>query len=537
MDTSPRLRIRLGTAVVPCGPDVVFTAGGWQRRIRGADARRAVLPVARLLDGGRTVAELPAATGLDPGVVTAVLRQLGALGLLEGADQDPDGGLDVPARAYLRKVPDRPPAARTPAERERLLSTCAVTVVARDALADRLVRDLRAGGVGTVRVRPAFDRPPGGAGQRDETRRDPAVPRALVLVEDTGPRVDAVIEECLATGDGGRLAVLRFRLDESAVEVGPCYQPGLLPAERTCLACARAGRPAGDPGEPAAYLADLGCGLVAAEALALLAGVGPVTSGDRLVRTELSDLVPVSHLVLPEPGCPRCGAGPAGSGADAYESALHVTREPFGESRRPAVSRRKTAAYQSFRLVYPSSPVIALPPAGDAPAGTGGKLATLLALAAGRRHPERDDDTARWTWSTHNLGSTELFVIGRDQVLGQPPGTVLKYDDLRHSLIVAHRRVVDAGKLFAAHGAADADLAVVVTGALGRLADVRGEHAFRLGQLDAGCALAQLGATTASLGLGLRTSIGWAGDLPGLLELSDGREAVAAVAWISGMES
>lgn len=536
-ESSPRLRVRLGTAVVPCGPDVVFTAGAWQRRIRGKDAQRAVLPVVRLLDGSRTVAELPEAAGLDPRVVAAVIQRLNALSLLESAEQDADGGLGVVSRAFLRKIPDRPPAARTPAERELLLSRCAVTVVARDALAGRLVRDLRAGGVGTAQRSPAVF--------------DPAVRRALVLIEDTGPQTDAVIEGYLSAGDGARMAVLRFRLDDSAIEIGPCYQPGLLPAEQTCLVCARAGRdrlrPPGSPdtcsGEPAAYAADLGCGLVTAEALALLAGVGPVTSGDRMLRAELSSLSPVGYLVLPEPGCPRCGpiTGPADGVADAYETALHVTREPFGESRLPAFSRQRTAAYQSFRLIYPSSPVIALPPVGpavsDAPVSTDRVLGTLLALAAGRRHPEREEDTARWAWSAYNLGSTELFLIGQDQMLGQPPGSVLKYDDLRHALIVAHSRVIDAGKFFSANGAADSDFAIVATGAFARLADVCGEHAFRLGQLDAGCALAQLSAAAAGLGLAMRTSVTWTDDLPGMLELSAGREAVAAVAWISEMGS
>lgn len=552
-ESSPRLRVRLGTAVVPCGPDVVFTAGSWQRRIRGRDAQRAVLPVARLLDGSRTVAELPAAAGLDPSVVAAVIQRLGALGMLESAEQDADGGLGVVSRAFLRKVPDRPPATRTPAEREQLLARCVVTVVARAALADRLVRDLRASGVGTVR--------------RDPPVPDAAVPesgvqRALVLIEDTGPRADAVIDANLPARDGARTAVLRFRLDDSAIEIGPCYQPDLLPAEQTCLACARAGRdrlwPPGAPdtstdtGEPAAHAADLGCGLVTAEALALLAGIGPVTSGDRLLRVGLADLTPVSYLVLPEPGCPRCARapatgpahgpdGPADDLAEAYETALHVTREPFGESRLPAFSQQKVAAYQSFRLLYPSSPVIALPPArsalddtavGEDTAGTERALAVLLALAAGRRHPGRDDDTARWAWSASDLGSAELFLIGQDQVFGQPPGSVLKYDDLRHALIVAHSRVIDAGKFFSANGAADMDFAIVLTGAFGRLGDVCGEHAFRLGYLDAGCALAQLSAAAAGLGLAMRTSADWTGDLPGVLELSAGREAITAVAWI-----
>lgn len=526
--TSSRLRIRLGTAVVPCGPDVVFTAGSWQRRIRGKDALRAVLPVARLLDGTRTVAELPEAAGLDARVVTAVIERLGALGLLESAEQDRADGLDVVSRAFLRKVPELPPAARTAAEQELLLSRCAVTVMARDVLADRLVSDLRAGGVGTV----SRDAPPA---------LNVTAQRALVLIEDTGPRTDAVI-------DGMRTAVLRFRLDDSAIEIGPCYQPDTLPAERTCLTCARAGRdrlwPAPGHGDLAGYAADLGCGLVAAEALALLAGIGRVTSGDRLLRIGLADLTPVSYLVLPEPGCSCCappGTAPADDLAEAYETALHVTGGPFGESVLPAVSQRKLGAGQSFRLIYPSSPVIALPPleaaGNDAPVSTGQALATLLALTAGRRQPDQEQNTARWAWSAYNLGSAELFLIGQEQAFGQPPGTVLKYDDLRHALIVAHARVIDAGKLFAANGAAGMDFAIVLSGAFGRLGDACGERAFRLGYLDAGCALAQLGAATASLGLAMRASVGWTGDLPGILELPAGREAVTAVAWIGETRS
>jgi hypothetical protein len=520
-------RVRLGTAVVPCGPDVVFTAGSWQRRIRGKDAQRAVLPVARLLDGSRSVAELADAAGLDAGVVTAVIERLGALGLLEDAEQDTACDLDVVSRAFLRKVPD----ARTPAERELLLSRCAVAVLARDALASRLVADLRASGVGIVRA---------GDSPAREARR------TLVLIEDTGPQADAVV-------DGTRAAVLRFRLDDAAIEIGPGYPPDALPAEQTCLTCARAGRdrlwPRSGERDVPARTADLGCGLVAAEALALLAGIGPVTSGDRLLRIGLAGLTPETYLVLPEPGCPRCApvGTPAGNDraddlAEAYETALHISRGPFGETTKTAISQRKLAAGQSFRLIYPSSPAIALPPAGparddDAPVSTEQALATLLALAAGRRHPAPEQDTARWAWSAHNLGSAELFLIGQGQAFGQPPGSVLKYDDLRHKLIVAHARVIDAGKFFAANGAGDMDFAIVLTGAFGRLGDICGEHAFRLGYLDAGCALAQLGVVAASLGLGMRTSACWTGDLPGVLELSAGREAVTAVAWIGERRS
>jgi hypothetical protein len=535
--SSTRLRVRLGTAVVPCGSDVVFTAGSWHRRIGGKDALRAVLPVARLLDGTRTVAELADAVNLDPGVVTAVVDRLSALGLLESAEQDVAGGLDATARAFLRKVPD----VRSAAEHELLLSRSAVTVVARDSLTDRIARDLLACGVGTV-LRAA-----GPSHQPDSPAH-----RVLMLVEDTGPRADATIGTSMASQ-----AVLRFRIDEAAIEIGPSYPPGLLPAEQTCLACARAGRDrlwpaagtdatggtADATDEPAAYAADFGCGLVVAEVLALLAGVGPVTSGDRLTRVELADLRPVSYLVLPEPGCPRCdpadsAAEPLDDLAEAYETAQHVTRGPFGECGLPAVSQRKVAAYQSFRSIYPSSPSIELPPAGpaddDTPADGGAEqaLADLLRLAAGRRHPG-SGDTARWAWSAYNLGSAELFLIGQRQVFGMPAGSVLKYDDLRHALIVAHDRVIDAGKLFAANGAADMDFVIAVTGAFGRLGDVCGEQAFRLGYLDAGYALAQLSVAAASLRLATRTSSTWTGGLPDALELTAGREAVTAVAWIA----
>jgi len=96
--------------------------------------------------------------------------------------------------------------------------------------------------------------------------------------------------------------------------------------------------------------------------------------------------------------------------------------------------------------------------------------------------------------------------------------------------------VIDAGKLFAASGAAGTDFAIVLTGAFGRLGDVCAADAFRLGFLDAGCALAQLSATAAILGLTVRTSAGWPAGLPGVLELSAGREAVTAVAWIGESE-
>jgi SagB-type dehydrogenase family enzyme len=142
---------------------------------------------------------------------------------------------------------------------------------------------------------------------------------------------------------------------------------------------------------------------------------------------------------------------------------------------------------------------------GAAPGLTVADLSTLLRHTAGLRDPEPSaapGQVSRWAPTGGNLGSVQAYLLALD-VAGLDPGWYF-YQRGDHSL--ARIRAVSAVDDVAATVCpvlASRPMAalVVLTGALGVLAEKYHDFAYRLMCLDAGVALAQLAALADEHGL------------------------------------
>jgi SagB-type dehydrogenase family enzyme len=167
------------------------------------------------------------------------------------------------------------------------------------------------------------------------------------------------------------------------------------------------------------------------------------------------------------------------------------------------------------------------------------QLASVLELTAGLRNTApRREGLQRWAATAGNLGSVELFAFVRS-VEGLSPGLYF-YQPQEHSIVRVTRVKggLDVEDLMYRAVHADSfnlpDVLIVFTSAFHRLARKYGPFGYRLANLDAGVALAQLHITARSLGLHSETATCWADDLlENQLNLEPFAEQVAVVAGVS----
>lgn len=539
-------RIRPGLAVVPCEDGVMFVAGAWGRLITGADAQRVLLPVSRMLDGRRTADEIAAATGFERAVIEQLIEALTASGCIEEASQrntSPSCESHEMIAAYLNKTghPDR-------AETIKALSTSCVLVAGPSELAERMARDLRGSGVGTVLGSKHGFRP-------DHERVSGALTGQVlaVVLDDGSTEASRLIAGLLAGEYGRRIPVLRVFSATKGIEIGPLYDASSPPNATTCHQCVRAGRerlwPSTAPADSVDGLADVGGALAVAETLAVLADIGPrrLRSHQTLVFISWPELAESTYMALPEPGCAVCWGKTADTDfpdrapdlLTAYEDLVQSDRAFF---QRPAIASKMRGHLREDshpgRMAHLSGPRIPLP-SGEALADDLGMIASLLRGTVGPRHPHSDGDYTPWTASGGDLGSVGLYLIAHRPLLGWQPGTIFRYDDLADELVVLRRDPITADTLLGPNvSIADVsppDLAIVLTTDVGRLRAQFGSFALRLGHLDAGSALAQLNAMASLHGLRMAVSTRWSARLPSDLELQDDGDIITSVAWINGL--
>jgi len=507
--------------VLPVDSGVVFAAGRLRKRIGGGDAHRLLLPLVSAMDGRRTLAEVAAAAGVPEPQAAEAVALLRRQGLVVHGPPPATAVADE-VRDFLELTAGA--SARLPSAADVLaaLGSSAVAVRADPDIADAIGADLTATGVRCV---------------ADPAALGAARDSLLVLQDRPGGDADpaGLVERCLRDG----VAVLRFGLDGDALEWGPLLHPA-VPLCWTCFAdghrAHRAGAPPGPP--PAAAHRALAAGVLVAEVLAYVADMSDVRTYRTMHRLDLADLSRRRFVVTPEPACRRCSPGIAladpAALADAYEDAVALGA-PMDERPASAAYRDALAALEDLRTPHPTLPRVPLPAVADVPgeltdagvrAGAARPfeeaVAGLLSRTAGRRDGHR-----RWAASGGNLGSVEPYLVCREPLGGWPSGTLFKYDDTRHELIVMAAEPEPYGAWLAG-GAADA-LVVLVT-AVGRLERKYGPFSTRLAHLDAGCALAQLHAVAAGYGLRVTTADRWDDGLAARLELAGGDLVTAVVA-------
>jgi bacteriocin biosynthesis cyclodehydratase domain-containing protein len=496
--------------VIPCDDGVLFCGGVWGKKIGGSDAQRVLAPVARLLDGSRTMPEIVAATGFTQSAVQQVIRALARQGLLEAVDDEAEGTAAAPLTAYLAKTFNPLDPRATVAATLAGLSAASAAVIAPVALAGRIRADLRSSGIGTV----------------TEGISAASSATAALVHDDDGDQAAQHIRDLLARD----VPVLRFRIGMSAIEVGPVFYPGCPPSEQACHECLRRGRrefwksdddPVVTDAAACTGVIEAGCALAATEGLAILGDLGDISTFRTLIRVTWPELDTDRYVLLPEPGCPSCGreAAPRSGLPDLYEHEVQLWPSFVRKPESPSVRhKRRLDQLQSMRTQYPSSPRIPLPVSDPA-------LADILQRTAGKRRPGEPADPARWTASGGNLGSVELYVIASTERCGWPAGTVFRYDDEAHELVVTTRE-----RLPRPGGARTADYTIILVSAFGRIGYKYGPFSLRLSLLDAGCALAQLSALAALHGLRLSVASSWDPALAVAIELTEGREIIAAIA-------
>ncbi|MHC5701738.1 TOMM precursor leader peptide-binding protein [Streptomyces tirandamycinicus] len=507
-----------GLHVVDTPDGVVIDGGAERQHLRGASAaalRRLLLP---LLDGSRDAAALARATGWSESAVHQAVATLYFAGVLEDAAQavpPPEGdGPSGPAAVWMSRTldcarvhPHSSHAALAAARaRVRLSVRASWRQPLRTALADLGITDV-------------LPLPPG-----EEAPED-----ALVVADLAAPRatVDRIVEE--SARRGSRLLLADER--DGRVAVGPLVDPSAT----ACAHCARAAvalRPlpleeflAAAPTPGAATAA----GLIAEELRALLLRGEPVQSlGGQLV-VDLADSSTTTYKLTPDAGCRTCYPTAEGrtdplpdDGPLHYEHAVAFPpRHLVNPKAHQHHFRPENVGLQFERLRYPNNPRQPLPDASLAdleklaaaaePPPWPEALAALMRFTAGLRGPGDEGEAGdpgrvnRWAPTGGNLGSPHVYALLRG-VPGLPDG-VHYYDAADHALTAMHPHTDHLGTLIEALGGEAADggtrpgVHLVLASDIGRVARKYGPFAYRVGNLDTGCALAQLALTARAIGL------------------------------------
>ncbi|GIH05757.1 hypothetical protein Rhe02_38240 [Rhizocola hellebori] len=541
---SPRPRIRRGVAVFAVDGGVMFAAGRLQKKIAGADAQRLLLPVATAMTGEHTIAELAEALSLPRDVVARVITILHRQGLVEpepatsASPLSSASSIGEPVLDYFAMTAGGSGRFATTSQILAALNDSTVLTVAPPPLAAAINADLLATGVGALAAPPSQALAAPARSLPEELVR---AGQGLVLLAHWPGRDMGVGEWVQACLDAG-VAVLRFAVDGTAIEVGPL----LAPHGPVCWSCFDASHQAHFPCPPAVSDDPAGwqvaAGMVVAQALAYLADLSIAAGEQALVRTAWPELTSQRFLVAPQPGCGACSTpiGRPAQWAEAYEDLVAAPSRTSSAAERPVSTGRNESylALQRVRARYDTSPRVPCPDPGPTPGVLTGDwvrptrsaavdeavLADLLLRVAGERPPEGNGERLRWTASGGNLGSVELFLLCREPLFGAAPGTVFKYDDLSHQLVTTMAPATD-------HPIEPAAALLILVGAVGRQRPKYGDFSLRLAHLDAGCALVQLHAAATGHGLRVTVRDRWASSLRESLEL-DEHEQITAVAQI-----
>jgi bacteriocin biosynthesis cyclodehydratase domain-containing protein len=571
------VRLCEGVAVVRVANGIVLEGGPKRQLITGSSASvlaERVLPVLRHPSSPSRIAT---ETGLSAGATTAVLTMLRDRGLLEeGLAAEPtaaEKALGEDTRAYLsRTMEARPAEHRAVAQVAATLADSCVLHVGDSPVADRICADLLSSGLGRVLRATAPEDPD------DEIRFLSSQPRLVVLLPAAALLADWNVPE--------GAEVLRYGEVDGRLEVGPLFGRVGTP----CPACFTTGHarwseanreaeseaasdtpvPAQDPRLLQAGLHDLLAASVVAQVLALLVGTADPTCTDRVTVLEPGTLATRDYVVFAEPDCPECvpascGIADAGSAAEHYEE--QVSKALVELQRGPDISRAKAERYRAAaakRIKFTTAPRLELVPRERIPALRGSitsawldgarpgeaddvpdapdlpddeaVLSGILLRTAGRH--ESDPATRRWAPSGGNMGSVELYLVSERPLFSTPPGTLLRYDDAEHRLLVPHTDRIDVVAVRERAGLPEPNpiALLFLTGAVWRQYEKYRRFSYHLAHLDAGCALSQLFATAGGYGRRMTASLDFDPGLADLLELSEKDEILTAVVGLYPVE-
>jgi len=495
----------------------LLVEGGPDRQVLRGGASTSLLPrLIAQLNGDRDIAALADELDVSATHIHQAVALLYSCGLLEdGADADPaPPERDPEVRTFLSRQVDSTRVNRSAAGALRRLAAADVCLVGGGRLAALIATDLEATGAGRVQCA--------------------ALPTAGTTfaiglsAPGAAPDFAALDDRCAELG----IPWLRVVLDGAVVEIGPRFDH----AHTACLHCMYAahGQPDGDHSlAPSSNDDDedgrlaLVAGIAGVQIAHAMARVGATVAPAAVTRIDLLSFVQRVMPVAPRPGCPQCSPQFADDPGRvtlpyAYEhSVAFPPREQLNPKDHQHHYKPGNLRLQRSSKRYPGARRVALEPAEHRPApmnGSAGQLdratlAGLLARAFGLRDPGGAPNAGkldRWAPTGGNLGSPQAYPLVAN-VASLDPGA---YFYLAHAHELAHLPH-DGSRAAAIVGAAtqeDLGLAatvVVLTGALDRVASKYGTFGYRIVNLDAGCAVAQLALAAAGRGLEVRVASRW----------------------------
>ncbi|MDH2392159.1 hypothetical protein QCN29_25930 [Streptomyces sp. HNM0663] len=509
-----------GLHIVDTPEGVVVDGAAERQHLRGASAavlRQTLLP---LLDGTRDHAALAEATGWSLKAVGQAVATLYFGGVLEDAEQAvalPEGtGPSSSAAIWMSRTLD---CSRVHAHS---------SLMAQAALWSRVRLAVRESWRAPLRAALAD------LGITDVSQATPASAKtlasdALVVVDLAAPAdtVDRMVE---ATADRG-LRLLLVDERDGRVLVGPLVDP-------TATACARCARAAvGPESDPVLWESVptagsmVAAGLIAEEVRALLLRNEPAQSLGGQLAVDLANATTSVYKLTPETDCPTCYPTSAERTDPLPAAPLHY-EHAVGFPPRHLVNpkahqhhfRPENVGLQFEHLRYPSNPRQPLPElnlaelqalsAAEEPADWPTVLAAALRFTAGLRAPSDAGEATdpgrvnRWSPSGGNLGSCHAYAVLRG-VPGLADG-IHYYDAAAHALTAMHPHADYARAVLTALGAPPdkesgvPDVYLVLASDIGRVARKYGPFSYRVGNLDTGCALAQLGLVSSATRTALR---------------------------------
>jgi hypothetical protein len=551
-----------GLVVLPIDDGILFEGGPTRQLLTGAAATSVVPRLLPLLDGRHTVAQVAAVMELTPGQARQAVALLDRCGLLEWyGDQEVGTPTSPPNVAtFLSRTVN---AARTHRNASQVLAELddsVVTLVVPRLMAEPLREDLLTTGVGRVLV----TSDPEALGELDLDGVATSTHGLVVMLDHPGWRCAFTR---LERGCRDRnIPMLRFATRVGHVEIGPMFCSGYT----ACYSCFSKGcesmgwEKVDDPDrvlERARVLStsrdSLAIGLVAAETLAILAQVTAPTCLGSLTRISVPDLTRERFSLVPSAGCRDCGGwtGPRSEVTElifAYEW-LHQATPPGLDSAPPGPVDQPAQAedpekpdvdwFASPRHRLPDGPVVRRPASSGSvePADGEGSSATerdelvladILWRVAGRRGNAACAPTiGPRAPAGDGPPSVQVYLLTEPGQFRDAPGTIFKYDGVRHELITVRSDMPPWRHYLAEVDLAPnrASVALILVGAVGQAFHRHGELGYRLAHLDSGAAAVQFVAMFGQAGIKVSFASGWDVRMPELLELRPEHEVITAV--------
>ncbi|MEU5418769.1 nitroreductase family protein [Streptomyces sp. NPDC020667] len=523
-----------GLVLLPIEGGLLVEGSPSRQILRGTATRDLIPKLLPLLDGTRDQTEIAEAAGVPVEHVAQVVALLYTCGLLEEGDLSgthPADGAEAGSGAahaapYWSRSLDSTRVNRNTAEvLDRLRETRVVITGDADFGAEVAELLVAAGMERAARVDASL-LPPDDADL------------VIALTEDSSTSLHGIAAWC-AEHD---VPLIPARLTDGMLDVGPYidtkFTVSFADAERQRVT---APAPAGRSYVPAvAVRRALAASLVANQVTTVVGRVGsaPVLRG--LLRADLAEWTQTVHVVAQVPDVTDARSTLTEAGvplALAFEASVGFPpRKLLNPRDHQAHYKPGNIALQHDSKRWPSARTLELPREGafpytplglDAPEPAAGvdlaRLSSVLLRGAGLRdETEPTRQVQRWNPTGGNLGSVQLHVVTQG-VAGLEDGT---WGYLTHS----HRLARLSAATDAGTGHTGQPVAVVLTGALARVASKYSGFAWRVVHLDAGVAVAQMSHVARSLGLDARPLDRWDDlHLADLLDLDLDAEPVTGV--------